>query len=34
MEFGKDSGVRAHLRKAQLDLQESVTLPTLALGGK
>ncbi len=34
MEFGKDSGVRTHLRKAQLDVQEAVTLPTLALGGK
>jgi para-nitrobenzyl esterase len=34
MEFGKDSGVRTHLRKAQLDLQEAVTVPTLALGGK
>ena len=34
MEFGKDSGVRTHLRKAQLDLQEAVTLPTLALAGR
>lgn len=34
MEFGKESGVRAHLRKVQLDLQESVTVPTLALGGR
>ena len=33
MEFSKDSGVRTHLRKAQLDLQERVTLPTLALSG-
>jgi para-nitrobenzyl esterase len=33
MEFGKESGVRAHLRKAQLDAQETATLPTLALGG-
>jgi para-nitrobenzyl esterase len=31
MEFGKDSGVRAHLRKTQLDAQEAVALPTLAL---
>ena len=34
MEFSHESGVRAHLRKAQLDAQEAVTLPTLALGGK
>jgi para-nitrobenzyl esterase len=34
MEFGAESGVRTHLRKAQLDAQEAVTLPTLALGGK
>jgi para-nitrobenzyl esterase len=33
MEFGKDSGVRSHFRKAQLDAQEAVTLPTLALAG-
>jgi para-nitrobenzyl esterase len=31
MEFGKDSGVRTHLRKTQLDAQEAVALPTLAL---
>ena len=34
MEFGKESGVRTHLRKTQLDAQEAVTLPTLALSGK
>ncbi|HEY0437334.1 MAG TPA: carboxylesterase family protein [Phenylobacterium sp.] len=34
MEFGKDSGVRTHLRKAQLDAQEAATLPTLALAAK
>jgi para-nitrobenzyl esterase len=34
MEFGAASGVRTHLRKAQLDAQEMVSLPTLALGGK
>jgi para-nitrobenzyl esterase len=33
MEFGKESGVRTHLRKAQLDAVEVVTVPTLALGG-
>jgi len=32
MEFGASSGVRAHLRKAQLDAQEKAALPTLALG--
>jgi len=32
MEFGATSGVRTHFRKAQLDFQESVVLPTLALG--
>jgi len=32
MEFGKDSGVRTHFRKAQLDAEEAATLPTLALG--
>jgi para-nitrobenzyl esterase len=32
MEFGASSGVRTHLRKAQLDAQETMTLPTLALG--
>jgi len=34
MEFGKDPGLRTHLRKAQLDAEEAATLPTLALGGK
>ena len=34
MEFGAASGVRTHLRKTQLDAQEAVALPTLALGGK
>jgi len=34
MEFGAASGVRTHLRKAQLDAQEAVTLPTLALSGR
>jgi len=34
MEFGAVSGVRGHLRKAQLDAQEAVTLPTLALAGR
>ena len=34
MEFGASSGVRTHFRKAQLDLQEAVTVPTLALGGR
>ena len=34
MEFGATSGVRTHLRKAQLDFQEAVVLPTLALGAK
>jgi len=32
MEFGATSGVRTHFRKRQLDAQEFVTLPTLALG--
>jgi para-nitrobenzyl esterase len=32
MEFGKDSGVRTHLRKAQLDAEQATVLPTLALG--
>ncbi|MBS0361105.1 MAG: carboxylesterase family protein [Proteobacteria bacterium] len=32
MEFGKESGVRTHFRKAQLDAQEAATLPTLAIG--
>ena len=31
MEFGKESGVRTHFRKAQLDAVQAVTLPTLAL---
>jgi para-nitrobenzyl esterase len=31
MEFGKDSGVRTHFRKPQLDAEEAATLPTLAL---
>jgi len=34
MEFGKDSGVRTNLRKAQLDAVQSVVLPTLGLSGK
>jgi para-nitrobenzyl esterase len=34
MEFGAASGVRTNLRKPQLDFQQAVTLPTLALGGK
>ena len=34
MEFGAASGVRTNLRKTQLDFQQAVTLPTLALGGK
>jgi para-nitrobenzyl esterase len=34
MEFGATSGVRTHLRKAQLDFQQAVVLPTLALGAK
>jgi len=34
MEFGATSGVRTHLRKTQLDFQQAVTLPTLALGAK
>ena len=34
MEFGKESGVRTHFRKAQLDAEQASTLPTLALGGK
>ena len=34
MEFGKDSGVRTHFRKPQLDAEQASTLPTLALGGK
>ena len=32
MEFGASSGVRTNFRKAQLDAQEAVVLPTLALG--
>jgi para-nitrobenzyl esterase len=31
MEFGLESGVRTNLRKRQLDAQERVTIPTLAL---
>jgi para-nitrobenzyl esterase len=34
MEFGAASGVRAHLRKTQLDFQQAVVLPTLSLGAK
>ena len=34
MEFGKESGVRAHFRKAQLDAQQASILPTLGLGEK
>ncbi len=34
MEFGANSGVRTHFRKAQLDAQEMVSLPTLQLSGK
>jgi para-nitrobenzyl esterase len=34
MEFGASSGVRTHFRKAQLDAQEMVSLPTLKLTGK
>jgi para-nitrobenzyl esterase len=34
MEFDATSGVRTHFRKAQLDAQERVSLPTLALGRK
>jgi len=34
MEFGKDSGVRTHFRKAELDAEQASALPTLALGGK
>jgi para-nitrobenzyl esterase len=33
MEFGKDSGVRTHFRKTQLDAEQASTLPTLQLGG-
>jgi para-nitrobenzyl esterase len=32
MELGASSGVRTHFRKAQLDLQQMVSLPALALG--
>jgi para-nitrobenzyl esterase len=32
MEFGKESGVRTHFRKAQLDAEQASVLPTLALG--
>ncbi|HEY3950271.1 carboxylesterase/lipase family protein [Phenylobacterium sp.] len=31
MEFGKDSGVRTHFRKTQLDAEEASTLPALKL---
>jgi hypothetical protein len=31
MEFGADSGVRTNFRKAKLDAQAFVTLPTLKL---
>jgi para-nitrobenzyl esterase len=34
MEFGKESGVRTHFRKARLDAEQASTLPTLQLGGK
>jgi para-nitrobenzyl esterase len=34
MEFGKESGVRTHFRKAQLDAEQASILPTLAVGGK
>ena len=34
MEFGASSGVRTHLRKAQLDAQQAQILPTLMLGAK
>jgi len=34
MEFGKDSGVRTHFRKTQLDAEQVSVLPTLGLGGK
>jgi para-nitrobenzyl esterase len=32
MEFGASSGVRTHFRKAQLDMQQMVSVPALALG--
>jgi para-nitrobenzyl esterase len=32
MEFGAESGVRTHFRKAQLDAQQADVLPTLGLG--
>jgi para-nitrobenzyl esterase len=32
MEFGPSAGVRSNFRKSQLDAQEAVALPTLALG--
>ena len=32
MEFGASSGVRTNFRKIQLDSQEALVLPTLALG--
>ncbi|HEX3363991.1 carboxylesterase/lipase family protein [Phenylobacterium sp.] len=34
MEFGKDSGVRAHFRRTQLDAEQASVLPTLAIGEK
>jgi para-nitrobenzyl esterase len=34
MEFGKESGVRTHFRKAQFDAEQASVLPTLAIGGK
>ncbi len=34
MEFGKESGVRTHFRKAQLDAEQASSLPALQLGGK
>ncbi|MFI4964172.1 MAG: carboxylesterase/lipase family protein [Caulobacterales bacterium] len=34
MEFGKESGVRTHFRKGQLDAEQASVLPSLALGGK
>ena len=32
MEFGGDTGLRPAFRKRQLDAQDAVALPTLALG--
>jgi para-nitrobenzyl esterase len=34
MEFGKDSGVRTHFRKTQLDAEQASVLPTLVISGK